>query len=106
MNFNEYQNLTSLTAMYPKEKAIEYLTMGLCSEAGEVADKVKKVLRDGGTIEEKSGEIIAEVGDVLWYVAQIGILLGVGLEDIAEKNISKLLSRKSRGVIPGSGDNR
>lgn len=106
MDFNEYQKLTSSTAMYPKEKAIEYVTMGLCSEAGEVADKVKKILRDGGTIEEKAKEIAAEAGDVLWYVAQIGVILGFSMQEIAESNIAKLASRKERGAISGSGDER
>lgn len=106
MNFNEYQELTNATAIYPKDKSIEYLTMGLCSEAGEVADKVKKVLRDGGTLEEKANDIMAEAGDVLWYVAQLGVIFGFSLEEIAEKNIAKLSSRMTRGTMAGNGDER
>lgn len=106
MDFNEYQELTNTTAIYPKDKSIEYLTMGLCSEAGEVADKVKKVLRDGGTLEEKADDIMAEAGDVLWYVAQIGVILGFSMQQIAENNIAKLSSRKERDAISGSGDER
>jgi NTP pyrophosphatase (non-canonical NTP hydrolase) len=106
MDFNEYQELTKQTAKYPPEKAIEYLTLGIASEAGEVAGKVKKIIRDGGTIEEKRHEIMSEVGDVLWYIAQIGAIIGFSLEEIAKKNIEKLFDRKERNVIGGSGDNR
>lgn len=106
MNFNEYQEMTKQTAKYPQDKALEYLTLGITSEAGEVADKVKKIIRDGGSLEEKRKDIMGEVGDVLWYVAQIGLVIGFSLEEIAKKNIEKLLDRKERNVISGSGDNR
>ena len=106
MNFNEYQEMTKQTAKYPQDKALEYLTLGITSEAGEVADKVKKIIRDGGSLDEKRKDIMGEVGDVLWYVAQIGLVIGFSLEEIAKKNIEKLLDRKERNVIGGSGDNR
>lgn len=98
--------MTKQTAKYPQDKALEYLTLGITSEAGEVADKVKKIIRDGGSLEEKRKDIMGEVGDVLWYVAQIGLVIGFSLEEIAKKNIEKLLDRKERNVISGSGDNR
>lgn len=106
MEFNEYQEKTQTTAQYPADKAIEYLTLGICSEAGEVAGKIKKIIRDGGDMEEKKRDIAGELGDVLWYLAQIGMLIGVKLEDIAISNIEKLQSRKERNAISGSGDNR
>lgn len=106
MDFNEYQEMTKQTAKYPQDKALEYLTLGITSEAGEVADKVKKIIRDGGSLDEKRKDIMGEVGDVLWYVAQIGLVIGFSLEEIAKKNIEKLLDRKERNVISGSGDNR
>lgn len=82
--------------------------MGLTGEAGEVADKMKKVMRDDGNIvsEQKKLEVKKELGDVLWYVSQIASELGLSLDEIAEENIKKLFSRLERGKISGSGDNR
>jgi NTP pyrophosphatase (non-canonical NTP hydrolase) len=82
--------------------------LGLCGEAGEVADKVKKVLRDGaGEFNSEQKQAIAmELGDVLWYVSQLADELGFGLEAIAEANLEKLQSRAARNVISGSGDQR
>lgn len=82
--------------------------LGLVGEAGEAADKVKKVLRDKGgrASEEDKAEIVKELGDVLWYVANVANYLGVSLSEVAEGNISKLTSRRKRGKISGSGDNR
>lgn len=81
---------------------------GLVEEGGEVAGKFKKLIRDkGGVLDEESkAEIIKELGDVLWYVNSIASLLDSSLEEVAEKNIAKLASRKERGVLAGSGDNR
>lgn len=106
MNFNEYQEMTKQTAKYPPEKALEYLALGVASEAGEVAGKVKKIIRDGGSMDEKREDIMSEIGDVLWYVAQIGAIIGFSLEEVAKKNIEKLFDRKERNAISGSGDNR
>lgn len=85
-----------------------YSTLGLASEAAEVAGKVKKVFRDdGGVMRPERLEVIAEeLGDVLWYVAQLATDLGLDLEKLAEQNLSKLASRKARGVIHGDGDRR
>lgn len=81
---------------------------GLVGESGEVAEKFKKLLRDhkGRLTDEDKAEIIKELGDVLWYITTISHLLGSSLEDVAKKNNQKLLSRKARGMIGGSGDNR
>lgn len=81
---------------------------GLVGESGEVAEKFKKLIRDhkGRLTDEDKAEIIKELGDVLWYITTISHLLGSNLEDVARKNNEKLLSRKARGVIAGSGDNR
>ena len=109
MNFNLYQSESRTTAFYPNvgENPI-YPTLGLAGEAGEVADKVKKVLRDnGGVFDEKSiKSITLELGDVLWYVAQLSSELGIDLEQVAKLNLEKLSSRAKRDVISGSGDNR
>lgn len=109
MDFETYQKKSRETALYPNRgNNYIYPTLGLSGEAGEVAEKIKKVLRDHhGIIDEpKKMEIQKELGDVLWYVSQIATELGLSLNEIAEKNIEKLFSRKERNVITGSGDNR
>ena len=106
MNINEYQKQASETAIY-KDKLI-YPTLGLAGEAGEIANKVKKILRDNsGELEEDVRQnLISELGDVLWYIAALATDLNVELSEVANKNIEKLNSRKNRGTIGGSGDNR
>ena len=108
LTINEYQNKAVETAIYGVGNAVIYPTLGLAGEAGEVADKVKKVLRDndGEFTEEKKREIAFELGDVLWYLAALARDLGYSLEEIAQANLDKLASRKARNVISGSGDNR
>lgn len=109
MTFEEYQKVSRETAMYPnKDDNFVYPTLGLAGESGEVAEKIKKALRDdGGKIsEEKRLELLKELGDVLWYVSQVATELKLSLEDIASSNIQKLQSRKGRGTLSGSGDNR
>ena len=109
MHFSDYQTKSRVTAKYPNLGSnFIYPTLGLSGEAGEVAEKVKKVLRDkGGVIDDETKQLIAkELGDVLWYVAQIATELGLSLEDVASMNIEKLMSRLERGVISGSGDLR
>lgn len=109
MNFEEYQKESRKTALYPDNgKNWIYPVLGLAGEAGEVADKMKKVMRDDGNIvsEEKRTEVKKELGDVLWYVSQIASELGLSLDEIAQGNIEKLFSRLERGKISGSGDNR
>lgn len=98
---NEYQQEARKTAFY-KDKII-YPALGLCGEAGEVAEKIKKWMRDG-TIDDQA--VAKELGDVLWYVANLAEDLGYDLEEIARMNIEKLQSRQKRGKLHGSGDNR
>ena len=98
-----YENLAGQTAIFPKDKALEYLALGMTSEAGEVAGKVKKLIRDGKGDKES---IAYEVGDVLWYCAVLASELGVSLNTIMKKNLEKLHGRKERGTLAGSGDNR
>lgn len=108
MQINEYQEKAIETAIYGAGHTIVYPTLGLAGEAGELANKVKKVLRDkeGVFSEEIKEDLKKEAGDALWYIAALLRDLGYTLEECAEENINKLHSRKERGVIGGSGDNR
>ena len=109
MDFITYQQKSRETALYPDVgKNFVYPTLGLVGEAGEVADKLKKTIRDdnGLLTEDKKREVGKELGDVLWYVAQVASEMGLSLDDIAQGNLEKLFSRKERGVLGGSGDNR
>ncbi|HEX6270680.1 MAG TPA: nucleoside triphosphate pyrophosphohydrolase family protein [Anaerolineales bacterium] len=109
MNFNEYQTKSRKTAGYPAiGHSVIYPTLGLVNEAGEVAGKIKKVFRDkDGQISEETREALkAELGDVLWYLAQVATELDVSLNEIAEHNIAKLYDRLDRGKIRGEGDTR
>ncbi|MCX6798151.1 MAG: nucleoside triphosphate pyrophosphohydrolase family protein [Candidatus Falkowbacteria bacterium] len=109
MTFNEYQVQSRKTALYPNLGAnFVYPTLGLSGESGEVAEKIKKILRDkGGLIgETEKEEIKKELGDVLWYVAQLATELKLDLDEVAETNLKKLFSRLERGAIGGNGDNR
>jgi NTP pyrophosphatase (non-canonical NTP hydrolase) len=109
MNFKEYQERSRKTAIYPDiDSNYIYPTLGLLGESGEIAEKIKKVMRDDNNIinPEKKEEIKKELGDVLWYLSQIASELNISLEDVAYKNIEKLNSRLKRNVIKGSGDNR
>lgn len=108
MKINDYQNGALETAIYPESKKIIYPTLGLVGEAGEVAEKVKKVFRDSNCdfTEEKRKEIAKEIGDVLWYCATLANDLGYTLEEVAKMNYEKLKSRQARGVLGGNGDNR
>ncbi len=109
MTFDEYQHQSRVTAVYPDAgKNYVYPSLGLVSEAGEVAGKVKKVLRDEGGVfsAERKDQVAAELGDVLWYIAQIATELGLSVDAIAAQNMEKLLSRMDRGKLSGSGDNR
>ena len=104
-----YESMAGETAIFPEHKALEYLALGLTSEAGEVAGKVKKLIRDG---EDKEGfelkkiAIAQEIGDVLWYCAMMAREVGVPLNTIMRENLEKLHSRKERGTLSGSGDDR
>lgn len=107
LTFNDYQENSSKTAVYPKDSALAYLSLGFINEAGEVAGKIKKFYRgDYELTEEKKNEILKEVGDSLWYMSELVTHLGGKLGDVAQQNIDKLKSRAERGVIKGDGDNR
>lgn len=109
MDFKEYQKKSKKTALYPNVgNNFVYPTLGLSGEAGEVAEKIKKVLRDkNGLIDKETKEAIKkELGDVLWYVAQLASELELSMDEVAEKNIAKLASRFEREKLNGSGDNR
>lgn len=109
MDLQTYQQRSRATARYPDAgRNTTYPTLGLCGEAGEVADKIKKVMRDRGGIVDAQArdDLRLELGDVLWYLAQLATELELDLADIAEANLSKLASRAARNVIGGSGDRR
>jgi NTP pyrophosphatase (non-canonical NTP hydrolase) len=107
MNFNEYQEMAKSTAIYDKKHQILYPALGLAGEAGEVANKVKKLIRDGyEKNKDYRTEISAELGDVLWYIAVLASDIGIKLSDIATNNVIKLKDRQARGVIGGNGDTR
>lgn len=119
LTMHEYQNAARSTAHYPREVhgvktvGLFYTCLGLSGEAGEVADKVKKIIRDDNiegnpeNIDDERAEQIAdELGDVLWYLANTAYELGFSLNEIADRNISKLADRNERDVIRGSGDYR
>ena len=107
----KYQALVLKTAIYPRETGVVYCALGLSGEAGEVAGKVKKQIRDGKDWtgeerEEQRQKIVDELGDVLWYAAALAHELGITLADAMARNINKLQDRKRRGVLSGSGDAR
>src|SRR5574339_432545 len=109
MNFNDYQTKSRKTAGYPAiGHPVIYPTLGLVNEAGEVAGKIKKVFRDkNGQISAETREALkAELGDVLWYLAQVATELDLSLEEIAKANIAKLYDRLERGTIRGDGEDR
>ena len=109
MNFTDYQTKSRKTAGYPAiGHPVIYPGFGLVHEAGEVAGMIKKFFRDKeGVISEADKDALkAELGDVLWYIAQVATELDLSLDDIAEYNIAKLMDRLERGKIRGDGDNR
>jgi NTP pyrophosphatase (non-canonical NTP hydrolase) len=109
MNFIEYQHYSRKTAIYPElGKNFLYPTIGLFGECGEIAEKIKKIIRDKHNKVSKADkmEIKKELGDVLWYISALCSELKLSLNDVAESNISKLQSRKNRSLLHGDGDNR
>lgn len=108
-DFDRYQQLADATAVYPdRGHNLTYPTLGLAGESGEVAEKVKKIIRDrGGMLDADACMLIArELGDVLWYLSQIAHEIGVPLSKVAELNVLKLRHRQLRNRIGGSGDAR
>jgi len=109
VHLSDYQRRSRTTAVYPDAgDNLTYPALGLCGEAGECAEKVKKAIRDdgGALTDERRTALAAELGDVLWYTAQLATEAGLELDRIAEDNLAKLLSRQERGVLQGSGDAR
>jgi NTP pyrophosphatase (non-canonical NTP hydrolase) len=103
MTLKQYQDRARVTAIYPKAQSIIYPALGLAGEAGEVAEKIKKWIRDGNLDRDA---IAKELGDVLWYIAAMATDLDLDLDRIADMNIQKLADREMRGKIRGSGDDR
>lgn len=106
MNLDEYQKRARTTAIYSVQHAVVYPALGLVGEAGELTNKLKKILRDGKPAEGARLELADELGDVLWYVAALATDLRFSLSAIAERNLAKLASRAERGTLGGSGDDR
>ncbi len=106
MQANDYQDLTAKTAIYPKDAGVVYCVLGLTNEAGELAGKYKKFLRDGTSWPDLKEMLIAELGDVLWYASQLSTELNVDLSEVMERNLAKLKGRQERGTLSGSGDHR
>ena len=103
MTLSSYQKVAASTAIYPTQHAITYPALGLAGEAGEVANKVKKIIRDGKLDKSALG---AEIGDCLWYIAALCRDLNLDLGEIAKANLEKLQDRKARGTLKGSGEKR
>lgn len=110
MTFDEYQKqaLTTVLSSNDELKDIMHWVLGITGESGEIAEKVKKIIRDkdGVFSPEDKIEIAKEIGDVLWYLAVLAEQLGVTFESVAQNNLEKLQSRQQRGKLSGSGDNR
>jgi len=108
LTFDEYQTEAKKTAIYPKSAGVMYPALGLTGEAGEVANKVKKIVRDGyvNSPPDWREQVSHELGDVLWYCAALASDLGLSLGRIAKENANKLSGRQQRGTLGGSGDNR
>lgn len=104
LSLNKYQEEALTTAIYPEDQALAYLSLKLCGEAGEVAEKIGKSIRDNKPLNDK--DLAKELGDVLWYIANLADYLGYELSEVAEMNLTKLKDRQNRGVLGGSGDNR
>ena len=111
MNFKDYQDQAAQTAMYPRgdmAQALQYVGLGLAGEAGEVANAIKKMVRDdwGVLTNGRRDQLLYELGDVLWYVAMMARDIDVSLDEVARINLDKLQDRASRGVVKGEGDER
>ena len=109
MDFETYQKQSRKTAIYPdQDKNWQYPALGLSGEVGELLNKLKKVIRDGIEVnnEEFKQDVAKELGDVLWYLSNLATEFNLSLDEVAQKNIEKLLSRMERGKIVGQGDNR
>lgn len=113
MDFNEYQKASRKTAIYANAgNNLVYPTLGLAGETGEVVEKIKKLIRNDGVesssevTDDARNELKKEIGDVLWYIAQLSTELKLELSEVAETNLEKLNSRLERGTLHSTGDNR
>ena len=106
MNFDNYQSAAKATAIFPTNRAIPYLSLGLGNEAGEVQGKVKKYLRGDYDRDALREKLEGELGDVLWYLAVLADSMDLSLDTIAQANIAKLHDRAVRGKLKGDGDTR
>lgn len=108
MTFDEYQKTARSTAVYNNDLGVIYTALGLAGEAGEVVEHIKKMVRDNDRVAtpERVAKIRKELGDVLWYVANMASDLNLSLDDIAAGNIEKITSRQERGMLHGAGDDR
>lgn len=109
MDMDDFQRAARTTAVYPAQgENLVYPVLGLAGEAGELAGKLSKAIRDdGGEVHpERREALVDELGDVLWFVAQVATELQVGLDEVARRNLDKLAARRERGVLGGSGDGR
>ncbi|MBP9772123.1 MAG: nucleoside triphosphate pyrophosphohydrolase family protein [Candidatus Pacebacteria bacterium] len=107
-SFKEYEKTVTENVIGGGKTNIAYPALALCGEAGEVAEKIKKIIRDndGVMTDDHKAELVKELGDVLFYLAYACCTYGLSLHDVANKNIEKVLSRRDRGVVHGDGDNR
>ena len=106
MIMDSYQRVARKTVIYPRKQMIIYPALGLAGEAGEVCEKVKKYLRQDYDLDELKEKVEDELGDVLWYIANLATDLGLSLDNLAAKNLVKLHDRQNRNVIQGEGDDR
>ena len=120
MDFDDYEAMVAETRIYPRWARVIYPSMKLASETGEFLEKTGKLIRDTDTFEDEEGNFkpydaspsiesddrAKELGDILWYITALALDMGYSLQDVAEMNYKKLLSRRERGMIKGSGDNR
>ena len=104
VDFDSYQKQAHSTAVYPPDMGMAYCVTGLCAECGEVADKVAKFYRGDGHLNEEG--LKKELGDVLWFIAELSTHLGFTLSEVAQGNLDKLADRQQRDALKGSGDNR
>ena len=111
MDLNQYQEAACKTAIFPTDNSLLYLTLGLCGEAGEVAEKIKKHIRDSGSLQNTyplhyKEALVRELGDVLWYLANLAKELNVNLDYVAKINIEKIQKRMENNTLKGEGDDR
>lgn len=116
MTLEEYQAFVAGSAVFPKKLGIIYCALKLAGEAGEIAEKIGKLIRDNGAYDEATGMLtiteeqrqllLKEIGDVEWYTTALSAELGSSKSEVLRINVAKLTDRRNRGVLKGSGDER